>query len=83
LPGSANVVFEPGCKKQPGIHIRGGQILVATNREQAYYQEKEKAIQLLHAEMLLALLRYCAIGMVLHPGSEFTHIAINPILKKV
>ena len=72
----ANVVFEPGARNNWHTHP-GGQILVATNGT-GYYQEKGKAIQLLHAGDVVNI----APG-ILHwhgasPDSGFTHIAINP-----
>lgn len=71
-----NVVFEPGARNNWHSHPRG-QILLATHGI-GYYQEKGKAIQLLHAGDVVKI----APGVVhwhgASPGSEFTHIAINP-----
>ncbi|HMK27416.1 MAG TPA: cupin domain-containing protein [Chitinophagaceae bacterium] len=76
----ANVVFEPGARNNWHTHP-GGQILVATNGI-GYYQEKGKAIQLLHAGDVVNI----APGIVhwhgASPDSEFTHIAINPNTQK-
>ena len=76
----ANVVFEPGARNNWHTHP-GGQILVATNGT-GYYQEKGKAIQLLHAGDVISI----APGIVhwhgASPGNGFTHIAINPNTQK-
>jgi quercetin dioxygenase-like cupin family protein len=76
----ANVVFEPGARNNWHTHP-GGQILVATNGI-GYYQEKGKAIQLLHAGDVVSI----APGIVHWHGAstdtEFTRIAINPNTQK-
>jgi quercetin dioxygenase-like cupin family protein len=77
---TANVVFEPGARNNWHTHS-GGQILIATNG-MGYYQEKGKAIQLLHPGDVVSI----APGIVhwhgASPDSEFTHIAINPNTQK-
>ena len=70
-----NVVFEPGARNHWHTHP-GGQILIATNGT-GYYQEKGKAIQLIHQGDVVTI----APGTVHWHGasrdSEFTHLAIN------
>ena len=72
----ANVVFEPGARNNWHTHS-GGQILIATDGI-GYYQEKDKPIQLLRKGDVVNI----APGVVhwhgASPGSEFTHIAVNP-----
>ena len=76
----ANVVFEAGARNNWHTHP-GGQILIAANGT-GYYQEKGKAIQLLRPGDVVSI----APGIVhwhgASPGSEFTHIAINPNTQK-
>ena len=72
----ANVFFEPGARNNWHTHP-GGQILVATNGL-GYYQEKGKAIQLLHPGDVVSIAPGTVHWHGASPDSEFTHIAINP-----
>ena len=71
-----NVVFEPGARNNWHTHS-GGQILIATNGT-GFYQEKGKAIQVLHEGDVVKILPHVLHWHGASPDSEFTHIAINP-----
>ena len=77
---TANVVFEPGARNNWHTHP-GGQILIATNG-MGYYQEKGKAIQLLHPGDVVSIAPGTVHWHGASPDSEFTHIAINPNTQK-
>lgn len=70
-----NVVFEAGARNYWHKHP-GGQILIATQGT-GYYQEKGKAIQLLHKGDIVKIAPDIEHWHGASPGSEFTHIAIN------
>jgi len=71
-----NVVFEAGARNNWHTHS-GGQILIATDGI-GYYQEKGKAIQLLHKGDVVNIPPDVVHWHGASPNSAFTHIAINP-----
>jgi quercetin dioxygenase-like cupin family protein len=75
-----NVTFEPGARNNWHTHT-GGQILIVTDGT-GYYQEKGKAIQLLHKGDVVKILPGIVHWHGASPDSEFTHIAINPNIQK-
>ncbi|MBK5273355.1 MAG: cupin domain-containing protein [Bacteroidia bacterium] len=76
----ANVVFEPGARTIWHTHT-GGQILIATDGI-GYYQEKGKPIQLLRKGDVVNIPPDIVHWHGASPGSEFTHIAVNPNTQK-
>ena len=75
-----NVVFEPGARNYWHSHP-GGQILLATGGI-GYYQEKGKAIQILHKGDIVKILPDTEHWHGASPTSEFTHIAVNTNTQK-
>lgn len=75
-----NVIFEPGARNNWHTHP-GGQILLATHGT-GYYQEKGKPIQLLRKGDVVNIPPDIEHWHGASPGSEFTHIAINPNTQK-
>jgi len=75
-----NVVFEPGARNNWHTHP-GGQILIVTDGR-GYYQEKGKTIQLVQKGEVVKILPEVEHWHGAAPGSEFTHIAINPNTQK-
>lgn len=70
-----NVLFEPGCRNNWHSHP-GGQILLST-KGSGYYQEKGKAIRLLHVGDVVEILPDVVHWHGATPESEFEHIAIS------
>jgi len=70
-----NVVFEPGARNNWHTHP-GGQILIITDGI-GYYQEKDKAIQILRKGDVVKILPDVVHWHGASPDSEFTHVAIN------
>jgi len=75
-----NVVFESGARNNWHTHP-GGQILIATDGT-GYYQEKGNPIQLLRKGDVVNIAPDVEHWHGASPGSEFTHIAINPNTQK-
>ena len=71
----SDVVFEPAARNSWHSHP-GGQILMATAGK-GYYQEKGKAIQILHPGDVVAIPADVVHWHGAAPDSSFTHIAIN------
>jgi quercetin dioxygenase-like cupin family protein len=71
-----NVVFEPGARNNWHTHP-GGQILIATGGI-GYYQQKGKPMQQLHKGDVVNIPPDVEHWHGASPGSEFTHIAVNP-----
>ena len=70
-----NVVFEPGARNNWHTHP-AGQILLCTGGT-GCYQEKGKAMQILHAGDVVKILPEVEHWHGASPSSSFTHIAIN------
>lgn len=70
-----NVLFEPGVRNNWHSHP-GGQILLCT-KGKGYYQEKGKAIQLLHVGDVVEIRPDVVHWHGATPDSEFEHIAIS------
>ena len=75
-----NVVFEPGARNNWHTHP-GGQILIATDGI-GYYQEKDKAIQILRKGDVVNIPPDVEHWHGASHDSEFSHIAINPNTQK-
>jgi quercetin dioxygenase-like cupin family protein len=71
-----NVVFEPGARNNWHSHP-GGQILIVTDGI-GYYQEKGKSIQSIRKGDAVNIAPDVVHWHGASPGSEMTHIAINP-----
>ena len=72
----SSVFFEPGARNHWHTHP-GGQVLIVTNGT-GYYQEKGKSVKLLQKGDVVSILPGIEHWHGAAPGSEFTHLAINP-----
>lgn len=75
-----NVTFEPGARNNWHTHP-GGQVLIVTDGI-GYYQEKGKAIQLLHKGDVVKILPDVKHWHGAAPNAAFTHIAISTNTEK-
>lgn len=72
----SSAFFEPGARNHWHTHP-GGQVLIVTNGT-GYYQEKGKSVKLLQKGDVVSILPGIEHWHGAAPGSEFTHLAINP-----
>jgi quercetin dioxygenase-like cupin family protein len=75
-----NVTFEPGARNNWHTHP-GGQILIVTDGV-GYYQEKGKAIQILHKGDVVRIPPDVKHWHGASHDSQFTHIAVNSNTQK-